>query len=158
MRIKRYLAISFLFLLSCADNTPPLSIPYAPVRFTIDVNAYDHTLREGMSYKTFTEPRLSTDRLGYAGLLAVTDASGSNVYVYDLCCPYEDDRNIRIIPLRDGKAECPVCNSVFVTMYGNFGLGLGTPEKGPSKEPLQSYQVYSSRPGVYEVVNSRGNK
>lgn len=156
LRMKRYFSIAFLFLLSCVDNTPRFTIPFAPVNFTIDLNAYDHSLREGMSYKIFTDPRLSTDRLGYAGLLAVTDVTGSNVFVYDLCCPYEDNRNVRIIPRGDGKAECPGCNSVFVTIYGQSGLGFGTPEKGPSEEPLQSYQVYSSRPGVYEVVNSAG--
>ncbi|MDD4778007.1 MAG: hypothetical protein PHV53_06925 [Fermentimonas sp.] len=157
--MKRYFLIAFLFLFSCVDNSPRLTIPFAPVKFTIDLNAFDHSLREGLSYKIFTEPRLSTDRLGYAGLLAVTDATGSNIYVYDLCCPYEDDRNIRITPRGDGKAECPGCNSVFITMYGQSGLGFGTPERGPSKEPLQSYHVYSSRPGVYEVINTyRGNK
>ncbi len=153
--MKKSLSIIFflIFILTCVDDTARLTIPYAPVNFTIDLNGYDHSLRDGMAYKVFTEPRISSDRLGYAGLLAAADATGSAVYVYDLCCPYEDDKNIRVIPRGDGKAECPKCNSVFITMFGYDGFGFGTPETGPSKESLQSYHVISSQPGVYRVTN-----
>lgn len=153
--MKRFLSATFLFILilSCVDDTPRLTIPYAPVNFTVEPEGQDYTLREGMSYKVFTEPRRDTDRLGYAGLLVVADATGRNLFAYDLCCPYEDKKNIRVIPRADGKAECPGCNSVFVTMFGYSGFGFGTPEKGPSKEPLQSYRVISLQPDVYQITN-----
>lgn len=153
--MKRYLAVTiiFLFILSCLDDTPLLTIPFAPVNFTIDLGGQDYSLKVGMSYKIFTEPRVDSDRLGYAGLLIVADVTGSTVFAYDLCCPYEDNRNIRVVPLGDGKVKCPVCNSVFITMFGYSGFGFGTPEKGPSKEPLQSYRVIQSNRGVYSIVN-----
>lgn len=153
--MKRFLSAVFLLILfsSCEDVTPRLTVPYAPVNFIIELEGQDFSLREGLSYKIFTEPRRDTDRIGYAGLLIVSDAIGSSIYAYDLCCPYEDDRNIRVIPRADGKAECPVCNSVFVTMFGNSGLGFGTPEKGPSKESLQSYPVTYYQQNVYRITN-----
>ncbi|HBT84419.1 MAG TPA: hypothetical protein DEB12_00730 [Porphyromonadaceae bacterium] len=156
--MKRCLLLTILFILflSCEDNTPRLTIPYAPVNFTVDLNSYDYSLRESLSFKIFTETerRFDSDRFGYAGLLVVADVTGSTIYAYDLCCPYEDNRNIKVEPTGDGKAICYECKSVFDIMRGHSGLGFGTPVSGPSEEPLQSYLVYSSRPGVYEVVNS----
>lgn len=153
--MTRFLSAILLFILiiSCADDTPRLTIPYAPVNFIFEPEGQDFSLREGLSFKVFTEPRRETDRIGYAGLLIVSDATGTVFYAYDLCCPYEDDRNIRVIPGTDGKAECPVCNSVYVTMFGDSGLGFGTPEKGPSKEPLQSYMVSFYQQNVYRISN-----
>ncbi len=153
--MKRFLLIItlFIFIVTCEDDSPRMTIPYAPVNFTVDLNGYDYTLKEAMSYKIFTEPRLGTDRLGYAGLLVVGDATGSTIYAYDLCCPYEDDKNIRVTPRLDGKAQCPECNSLFITMFGYSGFGLGTSEEGPSTEPLQSYRVISLQPDVYRITN-----
>ena len=50
----------------------------------------------------------------------------------------------------NGKAVCPKCGSVFVTMYG-----LGSVESGPSAEPLQRYTVRKDfgREGVFVITN-----
>ncbi|MDD2931948.1 MAG: hypothetical protein PHO39_09805, partial [Fermentimonas sp.] len=93
--MKRCLLLTILFILflSCEDNTPRLTIPYAPVNFTVDLNSYDYSLRESLSFKIFTETerRFDSDRFGYSGLLIVADVTGSTIYAYDLCCPYEDN-------------------------------------------------------------------
>lgn len=142
----------------CTDETDEFTIPFAPVNFTIDLRSYDHILNNALSYKIFTEKdrRVDSDRFGYAGLLVVTDATGNGIYAYDLCCPYEDDKHIRVEPRDDGKAKCPECGSVFVTMYGNTSgdimSGFGTPERGPATEALQSYRVMRQN-GVYRITN-----
>ena len=53
-------------------------------------------------------------------------------------------------PADNGKAVCPKCGSVFVTMYG-----LGSVESGPSAEPLQRYTVRKDfgREGVFVITN-----
>lgn len=137
---------------ACKDETPRATIPFAPVSFQIDLNGLDHPLKNALSYKTFTEQdrRSGEDRFGYSGVLVVSDATGTSLYAYDLCCPHEKRRETKIVPNDDGTAECPVCGSMFVTLYGR-----GTVEKGPGTEPLQRYRVIplAVHPGMFQVVN-----
>ncbi len=135
---------------SCADESPRQTIPYAPVNVQIDLNGLDHVLRNPLSYKVFTEKERRTDdeRFGYSGVLVTSNADGTVLYAYDLCCPHEKKRGVRVVPEDNGTAMCPTCGTVFVTLYG-----LGTPEKGPACRPLQRYRVILTAPGVYRVVN-----
>jgi len=146
------LLLWFGLLLStgCADEVPRQTIPYAPVNVQIDLNGLDHVLRNPLSYKIFTEKDRRTDdeRFGYSGILVTSNADGTVLYAYDICCPHEKKREVRVVPGDNGTATCPTCGTVFVTLYG-----LGTPEKGPSTQSLQCYRVISTAPGVYRVVN-----
>ena len=152
--MSRLHKIVFLFLFfvmiveSCTDESQIFTIPYAPVSFRIDLNGLDYELKEALTFKTFTEKRLSEDKIGFSGILLVSDITASSIYAYDLCCPYEDNKSIKVDPLIGGKAKCNNCGSVFVTMYG-----LGTPESGPSNESLQMYNLTPLYPGVYHVSN-----
>lgn len=153
------IGLSLLLLLvavsSCEDESAHLTIPYAPVRFSIDLNGQDFLLRTPLSFITFSEKekRLPSDRVGFAGLLIVSSATGDAIYAYDLCCPYEDSRVIRVIPGNEGKAVCPSCGSVFVTMFGDNIYGYGSVESGPATEPLQSYRVSPLPFGRYTIMN-----
>lgn len=142
--------LGLLLFIGCTDESPRQTIPYAPVNVQIDLNGLDYTLRNPLSYKVFTEKDRRTDeeRFGYSGVLVVSDAAGAALYAYDLCCPHEKKREVRVVPEDNGTATCPTCGTVFVTLYG-----LGTPEKGPASRPLQCYRVISTAPGVYRVIN-----
>ncbi len=147
------LLILFLPLSFCADEAPRATIPFAPVNFLIDLNGLDHPLKSPLSYKIYTDQdrRSDEDRFGFSGLLIVSANTTETVlYAYDLCCPHEKRRDIKVIPGDNGTAACPVCGSMFVTMYG-----FGTVEDGPASEPLQKYRVvpFPSRAGAYRVIN-----
>lgn len=152
IRMRRFVLILFSVTLlpagSCVDEAPRFTIPYARVFFQIDVNGLDSDLTF-FSHKTFTHGRTVGEQTGYGGLL-IFRTTGGGILAYDLCCPHEDDREIKVRPSDNGKAVCPKCGTVFVTMYG-----LGTPESGPAAEPLQSYAVRRNfqREGVFVVTN-----
>ncbi len=162
IRSVLFLLLSIL-LLTCEENTPRSNIPYAPVSFTLQLDSYDNILNNPLTYKVYTETdqRLPTDRFGYSGLLVVTSANGDAIYAYDLCCPYEADKSIKVFPRNDGRSECKNCGSVFITIYGNriAGLGmigLGSPESGPaatSRLSLRSYSVTPLQFGEYRIFN-----
>src|SRR5690554_5033881 len=142
----------FLALPFCSDEAPRATIPFAPVRFQIDLNGLDHSLNNPLAYKIFTEQdRLSPqEHFGYSGVFVVMDANGKIPHAFDLCCPYEKTRGIKVVPTDDGTAHCPSCGSTFITLYG-----FGTVEEGPATEPLQRYRVFPvpSLPGVFQVTN-----
>ncbi len=151
--MKRPVVVLLLLLLlfvACVDEAGEFTIPIAPVNFEIHLVSYDVELRNALAYKIFTEEarRRDTDRFGYAGLLVVTDAAGSTLFAYDLCCPYEDNKNIKVVPVGDGKAECPSCGSVFVTMYGQ-----GSVAQGPARQSLQRYRVIPIYQDTYRISN-----
>ena len=141
-------SIALLSVLSCADEAPRFTVPYSRVFFQIDINGLDSDL-SFFDYKLFPQGRTIGEQAGYGGLLVFRTAEGA-IFAYDLCCPHEDNRDIKVKPTDNGKAVCPKCGSTFVTMYG-----LGSVESGPSKEPLQSYTVRSNfqREGVFVIIN-----
>lgn len=141
------LTLVLLTLFSCTEEENPYVLPYARVNFQIDVNGFDSDLTY-FSHKSFTKPRMAGEFVGYGGLLLFRTLEGA-VFAYDLACPNEKDRTVHVVPENAGKAECPVCKSVYVTMYG-----LGTVESGPSGNPLQRYRVEKgSREGAFRIVN-----
>ncbi len=154
-RIDVFFLIIFLVVsVSCGDEAPRQTVPYALVNFRVDPDGADHILKNYLTYKIFTksEAHSSTDRFGYAGVLVVTDANGG-LHAFDLCCPHEDNKQIIINPDYEekgynGKVKCTSCGSVFVTMFG-----IGNVESGPSTEPLQRYNVILLQDGSYRVIN-----
>ena len=143
-------SLGLLLFTGCTNELPRQTIPYAPVNIQIDLNGLDHELRNPLAYKVFTEKDRRTDdeRFGYSGVLVTSNADGTILYAYDLCCPHENKREVRVVPEDNGTATCLTCGTVFVTQYG-----LGTRDKGPSTEPLQRYRIEPFAPGVYRVVN-----
>jgi len=146
----------FLILITClllSCDSPVISpVPSFPVNLELNINHLDSDLVPALAAKSFTEPRLSTDRLGFGGVLVVNGHGNNgilNLFAFDLACPYEVDRNVIVIPDDMGKARCPQCGSVYITMWGT-----GMPEKeSVSKYPLRSFAVRQERDNVFRVVN-----
>ena len=153
------LVVLLIVALSCVDESSHLTVPFAPVSFIVDLNGPDYLLKSPLSFLAFTEKerRRDADRFGFAGLLVVSDAAGNAIFAYDLCCPHEDRRGVKVIPGNEGKAVCPSCGSVFVIMFGladNNGMrGFGSVDSGPATEPLQSYRVVPLQSGRYRIEN-----
>lgn len=91
------------------------------------------------------------DRIGYGGVLVCTgisldDYGNSVYYAFDLACPKEADKNIKVHPLKNdlGKVKCDSCASVY-----EVGFGTGVPVSGPSKEPLKKYHTSLSGDNLY---------
>lgn len=146
--IKILFFIVLLSVVSCVDEASRFTVPYSRVFFQIDVNGLDSELTF-FDHKMFVQGRTIGEQTGYGGLLVFRTTEGS-IFAYDLCCPYEDNREVKVNPTDNGKAVCPKCGSVFVTMYG-----LGTAESGPSNESLQIYSVKKNlnREGVFVITN-----
>ena len=142
------LFVVLLSVVSCVDEVSRFTVPYSRVFFQIDVNGLDSDLTF-FDYKILVQGRTVGEQTGYGGLLVFRTIEG-NIFAYDLCCPYEDNREIKVKPTDNGKAVCSKCGSVFVTMYG-----LGTAESGPANESLQSYMVRKNlnREGVFMITN-----
>ncbi len=162
--MKKNAIILFLILFAvtaCEDEEARPTVPFSPVSFRIDVNGRDYKLKTPLYYLLFTEKdrTLPTDRFGYGGLLVVSDAMASAIYAYDLSCPHEDSKVVQVVPANDGKAVCPSCGSVFVTMFGLTNgdgsmIGFGSVDSGPATEPLQRYWVIPLRDeGSYRITN-----
>jgi len=144
---KIVVAFLFLFFVSCGKEENRQTIPFASVSFTIDLNRYDYSLRNPLAYKTFTQRRLDTDRIGLGGLLIVSSIDGNQIFAFDLACPCAGRPDVRITPTDTGRAICKTCNSVFITMHG-----LGSVYSGTAR-PLQMYRVLSQGSGVFLVRN-----
>ena len=139
-------------ILSACDPLVTSPVPIAPVQLKIDLSYADSDLVPALAAKSFTQPRLSTDRLGFGGILVVHGYNSNGAldyFAYDLACPHEVDRNVRIVPDDEGKARCPKCGSVFVTMWG-----MGIPEtQSVAQYPLRSFRVRPMGNNVLIVVN-----
>lgn len=145
-RIKFILIISLLLsLFSCVKEEEIYTIPYAYVNFKININGLDSDLTH-FSYKTFTEGRTIGESTGFAGLLIFRDSNG-DIFAFDLCCPHERSKDVRIVPSDNGEATCPICKRKYI-----FWTGTGHCVQGGS--PLQKYAVYGSTiQGVYHIRN-----
>jgi len=154
MMYRRFAVLLFAacFLLAC-DRLPTSPVPSAPVYFEINLNYEDSDLVPALAAKSFTKPRKATDRgLGFGGILVVHGYNSNGVLdylAYDLACPYEVDRNVIVVPDSEGKARCPKCGSVYITMWG-----MGTPEgQSVSKYPLRWYRIRTTGDNVFVVFN-----
>lgn len=95
-------------------------------------------------------PYTDLDRTGFGGLLLVNDVLG-NTLAYDLACPVEARRDVRLtVPAGELYAECPECKSRY-EIYTNYGY----PKSGPAATrgyALQRYSVISGGTLDYKVV------
>ena len=148
-------AVLLLFitcLLTACDPSLTSAIPSAPVNLELRLNFEDSDLVPALAAKSITQKRRQVDLLGFGGILVVHgyNSNGAlDLFAYDLACPHEVDRNVLVIPDNEGKARCPKCGSVYVTMWG-----MGVPEtSSASKYPLRSYRVRAMGGDVFVVVN-----
>ncbi len=87
-------------------------------------------------------PYMASSATGFAGVMLVGDVNGTP-RAYDLACPVDPKRNVRLFINDEHEAQCPVCGS----RYDVFSLG-GYPVGGPAAEKgygLRQYRVARGR-------------
>lgn len=91
----------------------------------------------------------------------MTDNTGNSIYAYDLACPYEGKKDIKVAYIDVGKVKCNECGSVFITIYGDNipgrgMVGFGSAESGPAAKErisLKSYNVLPLQYGEFRIFN-----
>lgn len=121
-------------------------VPRYTVSFTINYLITAPILETLGGYYTITEPKEYGQYIGYSGLV-IFHGFDEKFYAFDLCCPNECDREVRVEPSSVGIATCPECGSEF-----DIGFGTGTPTKGPATSILRRYNV-SVNGTVIRVTN-----
>lgn len=145
MKTLYYLSILLICVvqLGC-ENEEYESIYGLLVDFRVNIASFDNDLTAALSTKTFTSPRAGSPYIGFGGLLVIRSpyprAGNTNLldlYAYDLACPNEKRRDVKVEADNNGKAICKQCGSVF-----NIMESKGNVESGPAKENLVRYPVY----------------
>lgn len=160
----RLLILSFAaVLLTGCYQEPVSSIPARPVNLIIkDEGIFVHFFsgtwgdfvtadEQGLHYLGQTIYRQEgTGAFGYGGVVTVVTNNTNNPYAsFDLACPncylkYAKPIRIHV----DGCfATCPECGEQF-----NIGSGIGSPDKGISKENLKRYTTTKTS-GSIRVTN-----
>lgn len=121
--------LSLILFAACGkEEDKDSSIPER--RVVIDINiTLEHQFVKNYHTKTYPNN-------GYGGVLVVSDAL-TNIYAYDLCCPYEAPLINVIKVINDLQAQCPKCKTIY-----NIADGTGRKESGISNEHLKRYKVY----------------
>lgn len=160
-KMKTFIFLSFclfVFLSACNNNANRSSIPAVPVQLRIDLQHFLHlSAILGTQYFTEANPVIGVWNVGYGGVLISTfmDLSSPNVLhaAFDMACPYEVDRNIRVFPEGEDRrfaafAVCEKCGSRF-DLIGGLGMVI----EGPAKEGLRRFNVF--REGTFLRVVQR---
>lgn len=133
--IKHIAILTAILLFFACDDIDKSSIPDSPVYLERNINSEALELRTIGGYKVYTTPEQYGDAVGYGGLVVIYGFN-EQFYAFDLACPLEADRNIRVVPNDAGQAVCETCGSVF-----SIGYGSGNRVSGPAKEGLRRYNV-----------------
>ena len=141
MNKLKVIFLCFAFL-SC-EKVQETTIPLTRVYLEIDLAYRDKDLFALLCQKAITQPRTASESTGFGGVLVV-HGFDDIYYAYDLACPLEANRSVRLTPLDDGTAMCNSCGTVFDTAYGT-----GTPLSGASQYPLRKYLVSGSGSVLY---------
>ncbi|GHV20411.1 hypothetical protein FACS1894174_02230 [Bacteroidia bacterium] len=147
---KILLALLFICVAFSCEDEIYSNIPWAPVDLKLHLNGEDVELN-GFEFKTYIQRRAETDKLGYGGILVINVQRDNivDLRAYDLSCPNEAERDIRIVPDNNTKeAVCPKCGAKY-----NI-ISSGAPVSG-SKYSLKQYNVVQSAgpSGTYIVTN-----
>ena len=146
------LKISFLILFgllfsACGNTSRCSSVPSEPVFIELNllIEGHRHLNNQAFQNIYFTERNRSigVEHVGYGGVLITTflGSSGVQYAAFDMTCPYEMDRNVRVFPISGFAAECSSCGSRF-----DLSNGLGMLTQGPAREhlrPLNIRRVYA---------------
>ena len=154
--------IQFLLLFICiafsCEKEYHTTIPSYQVNVDLKLETLDFELKTNLAYKTITQPRTALEKLGFGGILVINGMGDDfiNIYAYDLACPVEAQRDIRVVPDNMSSssaavstavtATCPKCGAVF-----NIAGGTGAPQSG-TKYYLRSYKV-AGNGSLYAVYN-----
>ncbi|NCA79819.1 MAG: hypothetical protein EOM76_06500 [Sphingobacteriia bacterium] len=112
-------------------------IPDTPVSLDIEILRDAPELNVIGGFKEFITPKTVYQYLGYGGIVVFRSFEDKFV-AFDLACPHEIKRTVRVQVDMSGIATCPVCGSTF-----DVGYGTGIPSSGSVAYPLKSYTVLS---------------
>ena len=133
--MRKFLPVLCLLIMAACEKAPINPIPDYPVRLELNLMFQDKDLNGLFTYKSFTVPRTASDRLGFGGIL-VTHGLADEFFAYDLACPHEVLRDVKIEVTESGlTAKCPKCSSEYDIMGG------GARTSGPSAYSLKRYRV-----------------
>ena len=140
--MRRLFFLIGILSLFAFTNSEDNYFPSYRVNLELDLTFEDKALNEQMAYKTYivgqTSGLAASDMTGFGGVLVYHGLGG--IAAYDLACPYEMKRTVRIEVAEDGiKAVCPQCGSEF-GIFENAGAVL----KGPATQGLKIYQTYQT--------------
>lgn len=148
-------------LMSACDHLDNRRIPPAPVHiaFTTVGDWNVQGISGALDHKRFIKEQqlpsgfhyTAVSATGFGGVLLVGDVNGAPV-AYDLACPVECKRDVRITVDTDAMvAECPVCHST----YDIFSLG-GHPLTGEAAREGFGLSRYNVGPtsGTYMLVSN----
>jgi len=159
--MKRILALLlFASIAFSCEKEYYTTIPYVPVYIDIRLDNRDFELNTNLAYKIIDQPRigLESGKLGFGGILVINGMGENpvNLFAYDLACPVEAQRNIRIVPDNSSSqtstvktavtATCPKCGAVYTIV-----TGTGAPQSG-TKYYLKSYRIIGN--GMQYVVTN----
>ena len=148
---KKILFILLLALVSSCDDEISSPVPNAEVNIKLYLNHEDMNLTGKLSYTVFTSRRKESDKIGYGGVLVINgfgDTPHVNLYAFDLSCPVEVSRTVRLVPDNEGHCVCPKCGTKYDIGYGN-----GRPVSGEGTSFMRSYRVVNTGNSTYLVKN-----
>ena len=99
----------------------------ALVHVEVDLLTDGHDLQSPLGYLSIPAPRVSGELTGMGGIVIVhgiDHAHGTGYYAYDLACPYEKKRDIRISPTPASEQglllfKCKGCGRVYELATGD---------------------------------------
>jgi len=157
--MKRILLILvFISVAFSCEKELYTTIPNFEVNIEIWLSTKDSELNTNLAYKCITQPRSALEKIGFGGVLIINGMGENliNLYAYDLACPVEEQRNVRVVPDNISSssstvqtaitATCPKCGAVF-----NIATGNGSPKSG-TKYYLRNYKV-AANGSFYTVYN-----
>lgn len=153
--------LSVIFLTACHSVNDD-RIPYAPVRIPFSTQAMWETygVTGALDHQRFilndgipaNFPFTSLTYTGFGGVLLCGDIHGNPV-AYDLACPVERERNVRIIvDTEAANAYCPKCHSIY-DVFSNYGSPLAG-EAAQLGYGLRRYSVSAGLQGEYRVITN----
>ena len=139
-RLRLFLAFLIMAIWSGCDDNYVSSIPSYPVGLQLNLTSTYSTFKNSTNQFLLFEKRINeTDRIGFGGILVYSDVdlddSGNTIYyAFDMACPYEVKRDVRVYPVKDGlgQVKCEKCGSVYNVFSGS---GYPEPNSGPAAGP-----------------------
>ncbi|MDR2041324.1 MAG: (2Fe-2S)-binding protein [Tannerella sp.] len=135
--MRPYLVFLLLLCFSCIKTEDPIGNFRVYLRLDLYLNDRDQILRTPGTSQTYTSKDINPNiqRVGFGGVLVV-HAADDRFYAFDLACPYEASRSVRVAPDANTiYAVCPKCGTKY-----DIAFGTGAPN-GVSRFYLKRYNV-----------------
>lgn len=142
-KIKLFLIISIVALISSACHKKNDVIPDVVVDFTIDILDPRFVQLNAIGGSIMVNSSTNNERYagGYNGSGIIITKGPDDFYAYDRTCPhdYELDKSVVAVNIDQNgfaKAVCPKCKTVYEL------ISFGTPSSGVGRYPLKNYKVF----------------